>query len=377
MPTRINVLFPLPLRDQGIGHTCLSIARTMRCSDLEFCLITPKAFLPKVPAFVRPSAPFPLRALPYRWFRRYYASSCKRVFLNALPQADAVYLWSELPIELSRALKNSRMLVLREKFNCHKAAANRILEGAYHKLRWPRPMVISAGLIAKEREELGLADYIFAPSPSVRDSLVEEGVPEAKILSSSYGWDPVRIRAGMQRLPRRDTPVFLFVGTACVRKGIPFLLQAWSRAKLSGTLVIAGAVDGEVGERCADLLNLPNIRLLGHLREVSTVYEQADVFVIPSLEEGSPLVIYEAMASGLPSLASRMGGGGVMRDGVDGLEVNPLHVDELAERMRTLAHDVDLRVALGAAARQRAMEFTWELVGARRRALLRTTMSRG
>jgi glycosyltransferase involved in cell wall biosynthesis len=84
----------------------------------------------------------------------------------------------------------------------------------------------------------------------------------------------------------------------------------------------------------------------------------ADVFVFPSLFEGSAVVTYEALACGLPGIVTP-DAGSVVRDGVDGFLVPPRDVETLAARMERLGADPALRAALAASARARALEFDW------------------
>ncbi|MDE2507854.1 MAG: glycosyltransferase family 4 protein, partial [Planctomycetota bacterium] len=93
-------------------------------------------------------------------------------------------------------------------------------------------------------------------------------------------------------------------------------------------------------------------------REMPALMAKADVFVFPSLFEGSAVVTYEALASGLPCVVTP-NAGSVVRDGVDGFLVPARDVDALAARIENLGRDVDLRAAASRAARIRALEFDW------------------
>jgi glycosyltransferase involved in cell wall biosynthesis len=84
----------------------------------------------------------------------------------------------------------------------------------------------------------------------------------------------------------------------------------------------------------------------------------ADVFVFPSLFEGSAVVTYEALASGLPGIVTPSAGS-VARDGLEGLIVPPADVEALAGAMERLGDDPDLRETMAVAARARAETFDW------------------
>ena len=143
-------------------------------------------------------------------------------------------------------------------------------------------------------------------------------------------------------------------------------MQAWERAGIKGTLTIFGQLEPAIAETCSHLLQRSDVVHFDYALDYCSAYRQADFFAFPSLEEGSPLVIYEAMGHGLPILASPVGGGGIVRDGIDGIILPPYDTDAWVEGLRKLSSSPDLRAQMGAAARQRALELTWPQVAARR-----------
>ena len=84
----------------------------------------------------------------------------------------------------------------------------------------------------------------------------------------------------------------------------------------------------------------------------------ADIFVFPSLFEGSAVVTYEALACGLPSIVTP-NAGSVVRDRIDGFLVPSSDVDSLAQRMEQLGNEPELRAGMAKAARTRALAFDW------------------
>ena len=100
-------------------------------------------------------------------------------------------------------------------------------------------------------------------------------------------------------------------------------MQAWEKAGIKGKLTIFGAMEPAILKFVADLLKRPDVVHFDYAFDYSSAYRQADFFAFPSLEEGSALVIYEAMGHGLPILASPVGGGGVVRDGIEGIILEP------------------------------------------------------
>ena len=280
--------------------------------------------------------------------------------LRAIRPGDVLYMWPPYDIRLIKRARERGAIVVAERTNCMAPMGRERLTQAFARRGEPLP----AGWypedgIAEEREQMLACDYVTAPNALVTQSLRESGIPESKILDTFYGFNPIRLASaiGIDR-PKRP-PVFAFVGLGIVRKGFDVLLEAWVRANVDGTLLIAGHVEDDIREAYADTLSRPDVQLLGYVKDVAAAYAAADVFVFPTHEEGGPQVVYEAAGCGLASIVSPMGAGRIVRDGIECLLVDPLSVDDLANAISRLAADDRLRRSMGAAAAERAREFTW------------------
>jgi glycosyltransferase involved in cell wall biosynthesis len=213
-----------------------------------------------------------------------------------------------------------------------------------------------ASIIERCRLEALEADHVLVPSDYVRRTLVERGTAPERIAVLPYGVDVGRFRPQ----PRQDRAIFrmLFVGNISQRKGIKYLLEALRRLKLPhAELVLVGRIVGSASALApyADLFrHVPHVPF----HEVHRLYADADLFVYPSLHEGSAFATYEALASGLPVIATP-NTGSVVRDGVDGYLVPVRNVDALMAKIELLHRDAERRAAMGIVARQRALEFTW------------------
>ncbi|MEG4855637.1 hypothetical protein QUB10_32790 [Microcoleus sp. B5-D4] len=91
-------------------------------------------------------------------------------------------------------------------------------------------------MIQREDQEISLADLIFCPSPEVRKSYLESGVPDRKLISTSYGWSPKRFADISQKKLVSETLTVLLVGSICVRKNVHLLLLAWKKSGIQGRL---------------------------------------------------------------------------------------------------------------------------------------------
>jgi glycosyltransferase involved in cell wall biosynthesis len=297
----------------------------------------------------------------------------ERKFLNNLDANDVAYLWPGVSTALHHELRRRQIPIVREQINTQAVTYRRCLQNAYDALGWPVPpgSVPTDSMVEREREELTLVDFVFAPSDSVAASLQESGVHESRIIPTSYGWSADDVRLNQNVTPGMRDPhrpvTFMFSAMGSVRKGLPWLLQAWKQASLSSAkLLIFGSLDSDVSQHCANLLAMSNVQVRGFVRDLRDWYARSDVFVLPSHEEGSPMVSYAAAAAGLAMIVSPMGGGGFLRPGVDAMVLDPFDIASWADAFRLLHNDVQKREALQEAARIRALDFTWTLSAQRR-----------
>ncbi|CAK0769259.1 hypothetical protein CCP3SC15_30001 [Gammaproteobacteria bacterium] len=209
---------------------------------------------------------------------------------------------------------------------------------------------------------IALADRLVCPSHFVQDSLPT--VARRKSVVIPFGADPIAPTSASARNPNRPLRV-LFAGNVNLRKGIPFLIEAWRRLPAVLTdhaeLILCGRIFREMVEPLAAAP--PSIRPVGFQAEMAPWFNDADLFVLPSLMEGSAKAVYEAMAHGLPVVVSSHSGS-VVESGVDGWVVPPADVSALADALAQLLGDAALRQRLGAAARTSAARYTWDAYAA-------------
>jgi glycosyltransferase involved in cell wall biosynthesis len=205
--------------------------------------------------------------------------------------------------------------------------------------------------------DIEFADRILVPSQHIAEVLAHGGTSRERIRVVPYAADCHRFRP--QEGKRHDKScVFLFAGGINQRKGIKYLLEAWRRVRRPGwSLQLLGPLPRDTSALAP---YLDEVTLLGRVShsEMPEWMARADVFVFPSLFEGSAVVTYEALACGLPSIVTPTAGS-VLRDGLDGALVPPAQVELLAEQMERLGTNAELRAAMSRAARERALAFDW------------------
>jgi glycosyltransferase involved in cell wall biosynthesis len=168
-----------------------------------------------------------------------------------------------------------------------------------------------------------------------------------------------------------DRFVVSFIGILCQRKGVLELLQAYHRFVLKAApdsvLVLAGPCDESVQEvdreyvkKVRQQINQmdEHVRITGTIDCVPELLQASDSFVLPSYAEGMPNALLEAMATGLPCIATEIPGiEDLIDDEVDGLLVKPGDIDGLKAALHRLKTKSELRLSLGRAARRRIEEY--------------------
>ncbi|HYM15522.1 MAG TPA: glycosyltransferase family 4 protein [Dehalococcoidia bacterium] len=212
--------------------------------------------------------------------------------------------------------------------------------------------------LARIAAEVELADLIVVGSRFAAASFAGV-VPPERIRVIPYGVDVRAFQPGAR--PGRPGPMrVLFAGHVTQRKGIAYLLDAMRLLDPARfALQIVGPVTGS-GAGLRQYAGLFRHAAGVRPRGMPAVYAAADVLVLPSVNEGSALVVLEAMACGLPVIVTPNAGADAVRDGVDGFVVPVRSPEAIAERLAALQADPELARRMGASARARATEFTWE-----------------
>ncbi len=161
-------------------------------------------------------------------------------------------------------------------------------------------------------------------------------------------------------LPAGHDRVALYAGRLVYQKGVDALLRAWRRVQegmptgQQTRLVIAGAGPSQASlERLARTLGITDcVEFVGLQRDILTWLHRSDLVVLPSRWEGMPNAVLEAMACGLPCVATRVSGSeDIIQDGVNGLLVEPDDDEALASALLSLLRDLELCQQYGHAAR--------------------------
>lgn len=207
------------------------------------------------------------------------------------------------------------------------------------------------------------ARRVICVSNDVQRHALSLGVPGSKLSVVPNGVDATRYRPG-ERVGS-GPPVVLCVGRLILNKGQHLLLEAVAELRQRGLalrllLVGDGPSEKQLRQQVARLGIDDVVEFLGHRDDVDSLLAASDIFVRPSLTEGMSLAVLEALAAGLPVVATDVSGSRqLIEDGVNGVVVPPGCSVELANGLRGLVQDPALRKQIGACARERARAYDW------------------
>lgn len=189
-------------------------------------------------------------------------------------------------------------------------------------------------ILQRKEAEYQQADLIIANSDYVKQSFLKEGINSKKVISIPTGCPPCvdrRARAGRGEEPL----IFLYAGTLSLRKGIPYLLEAWRKLKAqrSAELWLVGK-----NELLVDLLTLKQegVKFFEPVSymNLAKIYEKADVLVFPTLLEGLAHVILEALSFGLPIITTKESGcGDFVKNELNGFIIPSANTEALLNAM--------------------------------------------
>lgn len=223
-------------------------------------------------------------------------------------------------------------------------------------------------------------DQTIVLNPRMKEAFEFRGVPEEKLTIIPNGVDTDRFQdieadrgvSLRQKYDLGEAPIVLFVGTVTPRKGVKELMQAAADVQATiesdARFVVVGKTDMEPGYM-QDVRNIveseeieADVVFTGFVPddEIPVFYDLADVFVLPSFEEGSSIAVTEAIASGTPVVGSRIDGiHQQIDDGIHGRLVAPGDVESLATALVDVLADDETRAAMARALEARAKALSW------------------
>lgn len=365
---RVLYSFPTRLGTTGIGTTAWNQVTSLGRIGVEVDVVAGSVERPVEGADVRLESMRVGRAkLPYRavGLDRAMAYHDFRAARLLSARYDAVHVW---PLGAERTLAAARRLgvpAVLERPNAHTAFAFAAVQAECARIGVPidpsSPHANDPARLAREEREYAAATGLLCPSAFVARTHRDHGTPPEKLLRHRYGYDPARFPLGPERPAGRPFTA-VFVGRMEPRKGLHTALEAWIAAGLADTdarFVAAGSIDVGYDAVLEPLMRTARLEHHGHVADPGALMREADVLVLPSVEEGSALVTYEARGSGCVLVVSDHSGAHC-RDGEDALVHPAGDVDALARHFALLAGDPAALERLRAASVAGISELTWD-----------------
>lgn len=309
-----------------------------------------------IPALCRPLSPIDdLRALVtlYREFRAFRPS----IVHTHMAKAGMIGRLAALAYNLTRGSSPRAKVV--HTYHGH------VLDGYFSRF-------MTAVFITIERALATISDRIVAISPAIRQELIETyrigAAPSYRVVPLGFDLAPFAAVDDAARQQARRTldlpaevPVVSTVGRLTAIKQHGLFLDAIKRVLATHPTTIAlvaggGELDGDIRSRAASLGIGDRVRMLGWRRDLPTIYAATDVFLLTSRNEGTPVALIEAMASGVPGVSTAVGGVGDVIGGPETGRAVPFgDAEALARSIDELLTDPAKRREMGQRARARVL----------------------
>lgn len=376
--TGIRVLYSFPHK-LGAGRICWTAWQQVLGLDAAgvrvTALVGSAARRPPLSVHMRKTLGIGKLRIPYRligirraaWLHDFLTAR----WLRANPgKVDIVHAWPLGALQTIRAAREIGLPVVLERPNCHTEFAYEIVEEECRNLNVVLPAgyehTFDAELLDHERKEYLGADFLLCPSDYVKKTFLDRGFSESNLLRHQYGYDDSRISPGGQAPMSGKGLVMLYAGLCTPRKGLHHALQAWlaSDASKTGRFLICGELVEAYRNRIETMLLHPSVEVLGHRDDLPELMRQADLFILPSVEEGSALVTYEARGAGCVLLVSDAAGA-VCRHLENALVHHARDVGALASHIDRVNGDRALLNQLRNASLEGLAQLTWSAAGRR------------
>ncbi len=301
--------------------------------------------------------------LPYlnaqRWYylRNLYFDGRVRNFLKE--GCDIFHGWNGQCLSSLKEAKKRGAVTVVERSSSHILTQMELIKEEYEtygiKLEPELNVVIERCL-----REYEVADYISLPSRFVYDSFLKRGFDRKRLILIPLGVDTEKYRPGEKK---DETFRVLFMGQVSLRKGVQYLLKAFSELKLKNSeLLLVGGIGKDMKGIFPEYEKRINLKHINWSNDIGSICQRSSIFVFPSVEEGSALVNYIAMACGLPVITT-FNSGSLVKDGEGGFLVPIRDVEALKEKILYFYENPQEIKAMGASAREEIENYTWEKYG--------------
>ena len=370
---RVLYSFPHKIGADRICYTAWQQVRGLAAAGADV-LLFPGAVSRPLPASVaiEPTLSRGRLRIPYKLLGKLRALALHdHIVARRLPKLagriDVVHVWPCAALETIKVCKRLGIPTVLERPNAHTRFCYEVVAAECKRIGIQTPhhdYDANDDVLAREETEFASADYLLCASDFAAKSFVDRGFPAAKILRHRYGFDETAFFPETEPRQRKNKLTAIFVGVDSVRKGHHFALEAWlgSPAVNDGQFLTAGDLAPEYQSRFARELSHPSIIQLGHRHDVPQLMRNADILLMPSIEEGFALVCAEAIGVGCVPLASNACTE-MCQHMRNALVHNVGDVEALRQHITSVYQNPDLLASLRAGALRSRADWTWNKAG--------------
>lgn len=255
---------------------------------------------------------------------------------------DILVGWSGFSKKCFIEAKKFDCIKILERGSSHIQFQKKILVEEYNNLGIT-PNVPSKKMIVKELEEYNLADFISVPSEYVKESFVKYGIKEDKIIKVPYGVDLQEFSLTKSEKKKDGKFRIISTGSISIRKGSHYLLEAFDNLRLQNSeLIFIGDISDDFKQIKKKYSNIKNIKFIKkqNQEKLKFFYNDSDLFILCSIEEGLAMVQAQAMACGLPVICTtNTGGSEIIDDGINGYVIPIRNSEILMDKIKILYKD--------------------------------------
>ncbi|PAU37304.1 hypothetical protein CKF94_15575 [Vibrio coralliilyticus] len=259
-------------------------------------------------------------------------------------KADIVHVWSSFGLYTIKKAKKNGSIVFVEKSCPHPHFQNKLLNEEAKRLGIERKQY-SESFDKRAIQEFELADKIIVCSNYTLETFLSEGISRDKLYNVALdaNFTPKRT---YNRNFNKDDFVVGMVGGSVIRKGFLYLLQAWKELDIPNKKLLLKASMNDLKQvDCIWSLieGDDTIEILGYQKDMEDFYERCDLFVLPSIDEGFGMVVFEALACSLPVIVTKnVGAGDFLTDGCESFIVDIRDSEQIREKIALLNGDREL-----------------------------------
>lgn len=269
-------------------------------------------------------------------------------------KSDIVHAWSSFCLRSITKAKKRGAIVYIEKSCPHPHFQNKLLDEEAAFLGVERK-VYSESFTRRTIKEFEVADKIIVCSNYTLNSFLENGFERDQLYNIALDANFYPKSTHLKDF-NKESLVVGFVGGSVLRKGVYYLLKAWKQLALKdGKLLLKASKAGlqEVPKIWELIEGDPSIEIVGYVDDMEDFYRRCDLFVLPSIDEGFGMVVFEAMACSLPVIITKnVGSGDFVEHGEQGYIIDIRDPDAIAKKVGKLHQNRDLMSSMSQKALQ-------------------------